>query len=325
MRQHVKAARLGGAFALLMAILACGGSDATSTQSQAGSGPADEEQARSQALQALEAHLGEGSTYGEGPGGAELAAIVREALAPADGVAVRIVPGAPRNVVVLVRYRSTEEVEDLRDIEIERRNEEIDRIVTQIDANYGALGDNLAVAIRGAIFYGAIGVRRANQPMQYHTGSAVRLSVIDPILTAPPGTDAPMPALVLGTQVEGTVEAPPAAPAAYRLELSEPTLVVTQLITIESGEAPFVTLCRGEQRPWICADDESLQPVEFFQNDSLDELAYELEGTGRQLSYAAYRLAPGIYTAVVPPNCEWDGQCANAGTRFTLLATSPGR
>lgn len=318
MSKTPKAARLAASSATLLAVLACGGGE--------GAAPAtEEEQARSEALRALEAHLGEGTTYGEGPGGEALAAVVRETLAPEDGVAVRIVPGSPRNVVVLVRYRSTGGYEDLRDISVAERNEELDRILEGIDGGYDARAENLAIAIRGAVFYGAVGVRMAGQAMQYHTGSVVSLAVLDPILGAPAGEDPAVPALALGAQVEGTIAAPPAAPATYRLVLAEETLVVTQLVTASSDTAPFLALCAGEQRWIACGEDQSLQPLDEFQNDGLDALADRLDGSGRMLDYQAYRLAPGTYTAVVFPNCDEGAPCATAGTAYTLMATAPTR
>jgi hypothetical protein len=314
--------RLTAAVSLLAAILACGSSSDDAVPS-AEAPP--EEQARSGALRELEAHLTEGSTYGDGPDGVELARIVRDTLAPGDGVAVRIIPGVPRNVVVLVRYRSTHGYEDLREISVRERNAEIDRIVAAIDDGYGAETDNLAVAIRGALFYGAVGVRRAGTAMEYHTGSVVSLSTIDPILGATPGADAPVPALAVGTQLEGTIVGPGGTPPSYRIELTEETVFVTQLATVATDDGPFLTLCRGAKRPWICADDESLVPIDDFQNDGLDDLAAELLQSGRMLDYQAYRLAPGIYTAVVVPNCDPGAPCPAEGTPYTLFATAPPR
>jgi hypothetical protein len=316
-KKNLRGLRLAASAALLAAILACGAGE--------GATESDEEQASSAALRELGEHLSEGTTYGEGPGGEELARLVRETLAPGDGVAVRIVPGNPRNVTVLVRYSAREGYEELREISVSERNAEIDRIVEGIDGSYGAQADNLAVAIRGAVFYGAVGIRRAGSPIEYHTGSIVNLSVIDPILGATAGQDAPRPALTLGAQIEGTITTPNEIPPTFRLELTAETLFVTQLVTARSDEAPFLVLCRGEQRPWLCAEDESIQPLEEFSNDRLDELDAELEPRGRMLDYQAYRLPAGVYTAVVVPNCDADAPCPAAGTSYTLLATEPTR
>ncbi|MCB9591394.1 MAG: hypothetical protein H6719_01570 [Sandaracinaceae bacterium] len=314
MKTTTKAVRLLAAWVTLLAILACGSGQSAE--------PTEEEQARSEALRTLESHLTEGQTYGEGPGGTELANLVRETVAPEDGVAVRIVPGNPRNVVVLIRYRSGGGYEDLREISVSERNEEIDRIVENIDGGYGARGENLAVAIRGSVFYGAVGVRQAGQAMQYHTGSVVSLSVIDPILTATPGEDVPVPTLALGAQVEGTVVGPPGNPPTYRLVLAQPSTVVTQLVTtqVEDG-GPFMALCAGEQRGLICGDDPAIEPLDDFQSDNLDDLADRVDGQGRELDYFAYRLAAGTYTVVVYSNCDDEGPCPANGTAYTLLAT----
>lgn len=317
MTTNTKLLRLAAAWSILAAILACGGNDGAS------SAASEEQQARSEALRALETHLGESTTYGEGPDAEALAQAVREALAPEDGVAVRVTSGNPRNVTVLVRYRSGGGYEDLREVPVAERNEEIDRIVAAIDESYGARADNLAVAIRGAVFYGAVGVRMANAAIQYHTGSVVSLSVIDPVLTAAAGEDAPVPALTLGAQVQGTVVAPPANPPSYRLELAEDSILVTQLVTPASDESAFVALCPGAQRPFLCGEDETLTPIEDFQNDGLDASAERLEEAGRTLDYQAYRLAAGTYTAVVLSNCDFEGPCPTAGTAYTLLVAAP--
>ena len=313
MKNRTKALRLLAAWAILLAIVACGGS---------GAEPTEEEQARSEALRELESHLAEASTYGEGPGGSELATGLRETLAPGDGVAVRVIPGQPRNVVVLIRYRSTDGYQDLREISVSERNEEIDRIVTQVDQTYGATADNLAVAIRGAVFYGALGVRQAGQAIQYHTGSVVSLSPLDPILTATPGEDAPVPALTLNEQVQGTVVGPPGNPPTYQLELAEETLVVAQFIGASNDDPPFLAVCSGAHRGRDC-NAQSMDPMDDFYNDGLDALAERTQAAGRLLDYQAYRLAAGTYTFAVLSNCDWEGPCANDGTAFTLMPSTP--
>ena len=311
-----RALRLAASAATLLAIVACG-------SAEPGAGPNEAEQARSDALRALEAHLGERVTYGEGPDAEALAREVREALAPEDGVAVRIVPGDPRSVVVLVRYRSTGGYQDLREISVPERNEEIDRIVDAIDQSYGARSERLAVAIRGTVFYGAVGVREPGQPMQYHTGSVVNLAVIDPILTATPAEDPPIPAFALGAQIEGTVPNARGPFPSHQLTLSEETLVVTQLVAADTRDAPFVSICRTLTRPTLCAEPDVIEPVDGFQNDGLDELAERLAGSGRALDYDAYRLPAGTYAVAVLPNCDSVDSCSSAGTRYTLLATTP--
>ncbi|MCB9615567.1 MAG: hypothetical protein H6722_24310, partial [Sandaracinus sp.] len=112
------------------------------------------------ALRALEAHLDRGESYAEGPDAELIAAAARDAVAPGDGVAVKVVPGTPRHVTVLVRYRSTGGYENLREIDQTARNEELDRILASIDEGYQAGADVIGVAIRGPMAYGAIAVRR---------------------------------------------------------------------------------------------------------------------------------------------------------------------
>jgi len=307
--------RIVAAWAALAAILACGGSGANSE-------PSEEEQARSEALRELEAHLSEGTTYGEGPDGQALAEVVRETLAPGDGVAVRVIPGNPRNTVVLIRYRSTDGYEDLRDIPQSERNEEIDRILGGVDNGYGARGDNLAIAIRGALFYGALGVRMAGGELEYHTGSVVSLSPLDPLLTATAGQDA-HPPLTISEQVEGSIVGPDGEPPTYTLTVAEEGLFVTQLVTNRyPDETPFLVICPGVHPGVLCASNE-VEAVEGFYNDGLDELASRVSSSGRHLAYEAYRLMPGDYTVSILPNCDDEGGCSPAGTPFTLLATTP--
>lgn len=303
------------AWAILAAIVACGGSGAEEDE---------ESQARSEALRELEAHLSTGQTYGEGPDGQEIAAAVRETVAPGDGVAVRVIPGQPRHVVVLVQYRADGNYQNLREIEQSERNAEINRIVNAIDHGYGAQQDVLGVAIRGAIFYGALGVRQPGAPMQYHTGSVVSLSPLDPVLTATPGEDVVAPPISLGTQVEGTVGGLDAL-TSYRLEITEPTTLVTQFVTPERDDnMPSLIVCAGAHRPLACGDDW-LEEVSGFYNDGLDDLAERLSARGMDMNYDAYRVEPGVYTLAVLPNCDFDEPCSTVGRSFTLLATSPSR
>lgn len=307
--------RLVAAWAALAAILACGGSGANRE-------PTEEEQARSEALRGLEAHLSEATTYGEGPDGQALADAVRHTLAPGDGVAVRVIPGTPRNTVVLVRYRSTDGYQDLREIPQADRNGEIDRILEAIDHRYSGQGDNLAIGIRGALFYGALGVRMAGRQVEYHTGSVVSLSPLDPLLTATPGPDATTP-LVLSEQVEGTVVGPDGAPPTYNLNVEQEGLYVVQTVTNRYPDgSPFMVLCRGNHPGMLCEANE-VEEIDGFFNDGLDELSARVSSTGRRMHYQAYRLVPGVYTVGMLPNCDWEGPCAAAGTPFTLMATTP--
>ncbi|MGE0788933.1 MAG: hypothetical protein AB7S26_24885 [Sandaracinaceae bacterium] len=168
-----RGARIGLAWAALAAILACGGSD----------GEASESAPTSPERRALEANLHQRQTYVDGPGAEEVADAAREALSEDDGLAVRVVDGTPRTVIVLVRYSEGGDYERLRDIPIDRRNAELDRIIEAIDMTEGTQADDVAVAIKGTIFYGALATRQAGQATQYHTGAVVDMAPLDTMLT----------------------------------------------------------------------------------------------------------------------------------------------
>ena len=86
-------------------------------------------------------------------------------------------------------------------------------------------------------------------------------------------------------------------------------------------ETPWLILCQGAQRAYMCAGDASIEPIDF-DNEQLDDRAADLEESGRTLDYDAYRLAPGTYTAVILSGCEEGAPCPAAGTPFTLLAAA---
>lgn len=277
----------------------------------------------SDALRALESHLDPRQDYGEGPDGQLIAATARAALAPGDAVAVRVVPGTPRKVVVLVRYRSEGGYQNLREIPSAERNRELDRILEAIDLGYEAGADEIAVAIKGSIFYGAIAVRRPSEAVTYHTGSVISTSVLDPLLTAEAGTDAAPPSLELGSTVEGQLAPLPMPHPAYVLTLSEPRLVRVRITSnIDEENAPFIEVCRGTMRAVACTEEHAVAALDEVPDALYDEIERAMAASrargDRSFDEAAYRLPAGTYTIpVLRPNCDLE-TCPAREARFTL-------
>jgi hypothetical protein len=268
-----------------------------------GSAPAQGEQARSAALQALEAHLASGETYGEGPDAQVIAAAAREALAPGDGVAVKVVPGAPRHITVLVRYRSDGGYENLREISQSERDRELDRILDAVDGGYEAGADVIGLAIRGPFAYGAIAVRRPGQSVEYHTGTVISTSPLDPILTAAPGEEPARTIAPGAPAIEGRLQPAPYPQPSYHLTLSEPRAVRVQLrSTRPEAQAPIVLLCRGGLRASQCEESVVVEPTDNVPEDVLDQQAQwveQAEARGHTFHEDVYRLPAGTYTVGV--------------------------
>lgn len=140
----------------------------------------------------LERHFLAGRAYGDGPGGAEIAAAMRELLDPGmgDTLVVRVVPGEPKTIVALLRLR------DLRDFSDEMREEWLDSFGETIRSELGETDANIVVGIRGSFFYGAVATMRPGAPdWRVDTGSMVSTNPIDFALSPPPPEPAaPAPA-----------------------------------------------------------------------------------------------------------------------------------
>jgi hypothetical protein len=306
-----------GFFAILGAATAGGEEDEEGATASAASG-----EQTSAGLQALEAHLAARENYAEGPDAAMIAEAAREALAPGDALAVRVVPGVPRKIVVLVRYASSGGYENLRDIPSSERNEELDRIVAAIDDAYEAGADELGVAIRGAVFYGAIAVRHPSQPIEYHTGAVISTSVLDPLLTAEPGPEA-RPTLEVGSRAEGTLAPHPMPQPAYALTLSEARRVRVRLTSNVTGDdSPIAIVCRGTVRAGSCAEDASLEPLEELDDATMDDLERaggEAEEAGLSFQEDVYDMPAGQFTVIVFRNdCEAEGGCPGDRASYTV-------
>lgn len=286
------------------------------------SASASGETASGAGLRALEAHLDARNDHGEGPDGAAIAAAAREALAEGDAVAVRVVPGVPRKIVVLVRYRSEGGYENLRDIPSAQRNEELDRIIDAVDQGYEAGADELAVAIRGSVFYGAIAVRRPGQAVTYQTGSVISTEVLEPMLTATPGPE-PTPTLEVGSAVEGQLQPFPMPQPTYGLTLAAPAQVRVRVTSdIDGDGTPIAIVCRGTVRAGACGEEVTLEPLEEVSaaiEEEQEREAMTAEQAGRSFDELTYDLPAGTYTVVVyRADCEAEGGCPSDRARYSL-------
>ncbi|MCB9615745.1 MAG: hypothetical protein H6722_25210 [Sandaracinus sp.] len=270
------------------------------------------------ALRALEAHLDRGETYAEGPDAESIAAAARHGLAPGDGVAVKVIPGTPRHVTVLVRYRSTGGYENLREIDQAERNEELDRILGWIDDEYQAGEDVIGVAIRGSMAYGAIAVRRPRSAVVYQTGRVLSSAPLEALLTAPAGEELPRVVTVGGPPIVGRLRPHPHPLPAHVLTLTESRAVRVQMRTTAPLDAmPVALVCRGAMRALACDDEDLVEPIDDLSDRILDRQAEEgaaAEARGVLFVEEIYTLAPDTYTlAVFGSECP-DGQDACPAT-----------
>ena len=164
-------------------------------------------------LNALEAHLARSQNYGEGPRAQQRAAIVRDMVEPGDAIAVRVTEGTPRRIVVLVRFQDGD-VEGLRDLSARDRRDQLDGILTELDAEGLTEGADVGIGIRGTIFYGAVATRRLGQAVQYDTSAVANTAVLNELL-APAAPAAP------GAAPAPTGQAPAAPTGPYASVLTE--------------------------------------------------------------------------------------------------------
>ncbi|MEM9187878.1 MAG: hypothetical protein AAGF12_01780 [Myxococcota bacterium] len=284
-----------------------------------GGGDDESSQAASAALSELQTHLSSGSTYGEGPDGEFIAQAVRAVLAPGDGVAVRVVEGAPRKITVLVRYRTTDGYESLADISQSERNEELDRILQAIDVKYEGGADEIGLGIRGSFVYGAIAVRKPGQAVEYHSGTIVSTDVLDPMLIAEPGTPAPR-ALTLNQPVSGSILSFPIPQPYYTFTLAEPKGVRVRVTTDKPREsAPIPIVCAGVTRAGQCSVEDELEDEMHPEELVAEAVAAEEAAEGATFIEDYFSLQAGTYTVILFRNdCAGAEPCATDGANFTL-------
>lgn len=216
---------------------------------------------------------------------------------------MKVVPGAPRHITVLVRYRSNGGYESLREISQAERNRELDRILEGIDLGYAAGADVIGLAIRGPMAYGAIAVRRPGQAVEYHTGRVISTAPLEPMLTAA-AAEEPSRSLAPGAPaVVGRLQAAPNPEPFYHVTLSEPRAIRVQFRSSVHGDfAPVALLCRGAIRTAQCDDALVVEPTENIPDDVLDQQAEWIEraeARGQFFGEEIYRLPAGTYTIAV--------------------------
>lgn len=171
---HLITLGLVGGFAVLGA--------GTSSSDEEGGGSTDDEQpSSSAALRELEGHLSRGEAYGEGPGGAMIAAAMRPMLDPeiGDALAVHVTEGNPERIVLVLK------LPDLRDFSDAQRQEWLDSFGETVREGFGATDSQIVVGIRGNLFYGAVATMSPTATTwNVETGSVVSNRPLEDALNA---------------------------------------------------------------------------------------------------------------------------------------------
>lgn len=258
-------------------------------------------------LSAFESNLNRGQVHAEGPDALHIGNTVRQAVEPGDALGVKVIPGTPRKIVAIVRFADSQ-VETLADMSEARRREQINGLIEAVDDAYGGAGaEELVVGIRGTLFYGAVGVRRPGQPVEYHTGSIVSTDAIEAALSATPGAETE-PVITVGQTVSGQLQPMPQPQPRYVLQLAAPQQIRVQLATglpIESS--PIVEVCRGNVRHIACTEQTEIPPLQDVS--SIPDL---------QENEEVFVLQPGLYTIALFAAPPIGSAVPNTNLAYTL-------
>jgi hypothetical protein len=130
----------------------------------------------------LEGFLRDGVGHGDGEGAQAIALVVHEVLEPRDSVVVRTsTPGAPRRIVVLVKF-DDDATEGLANLDDARRTEYLDGILAALDEDFAAGSADVGIAIRGTWAYGGGRARRGGRPAHYDTRALASTEELDALL-----------------------------------------------------------------------------------------------------------------------------------------------
>lgn len=169
------------AVALVLALVACKPSaKSESSQTTTTSGAAAS--SNKSALFDLEAKMVKGKAVGANASEKKIAAAVQEILGE-DGetdwaAVVRVNETAsPKKVVLLVRF------DDLRDAKKGDRKEILDLFASLVDDELGP-GADLAIGIKGKIFFGAVATRTGKGTLKTSTGSVVDTKPLEGAIAA---------------------------------------------------------------------------------------------------------------------------------------------
>lgn len=151
-----------------------------------------------------------GNAYGEGPSAQLMAVAVRSLFTPGDGVGVWVSSTVPRRVVVLVEM-DDDAIEGLADMSAAERVGYLDAIAGLLDAGFGTFGDEVAIGLRGNLFFGAVYVRHPGGVGTYDTAAIASTTGIDALLAPPAPLAAPVPPVpAIPAPPSGAPPAPPA-------------------------------------------------------------------------------------------------------------------
>jgi hypothetical protein len=258
-------------------------------------------QGSSASLRALESRIDCRTGYGEGPDAEGIARALHDTVGGC--IAVRVVPGVPRRIVVL--------------IEAEGGRGALDDAMTTIDNVYGAGDAELGVAIKSPVAYEAIAIRQPDRAARYDRPHAA----LEPLLTRRPGPE-PSSVITIGATIEGAIPPYPRPQPAYHLTLDERHLVRVRLTSDRLEDGPVAAVCGGHRRAGACDEDVVFEPRDDVGPGLLaEQAAAEAEATtaGRSFVEEVYELNAGLYTiGVFRTECGEDGRCGSDRAQFTL-------
>jgi len=134
-------------------------------------------------LVALEAKMVKGKAVGSNASERKIAQAMTDIFADDDGskdwaAIVRVDEAAtPKKVVLLVR------MDDLRDLRKGDRKEMLELLATEVDEAIGP-GADLAIGIKGKVFFGAVGTRNGGGTLKKSTGSVVDSKPLEAAIAA---------------------------------------------------------------------------------------------------------------------------------------------
>ena len=168
--------------AIALALVACKPSKRSeSSQTTTNSGTV--ESSSHQGLLDLESKMVKGKAIGSNASERKIAQAMRELFEDEDGskdwaAIVRVDETAsPKKVVLLVR------MDDLRDVRKGDRKEFLDLLAVEVDAAIGP-GADLAIGIKGKVFFGAVATRNGRGALKKTTGSVVDTKPLEAAIAA---------------------------------------------------------------------------------------------------------------------------------------------
>lgn len=241
---------------------------------------------------AFEQNITPGAEHCEGPMSLEIARALRDVIAPQDGIGVRVVPGHTTRILVIVEFTDRDH-RSLRSLSVDERREQLDAILAVLDEDFETQADEVAIALRGSMLYGAILLRGPRGAPTYDIQRAARAEVLDPFLLATPDEEPSLPELTLtGEALVTSTRLPPDARTRFVLHVPERTRVglLFSVTDHQQRHGLDYTVSPGIHRRGV---GHGVSPIGFYVSENAEILEVA-------------ELPAGDYTVVVDGSCRTD-------------------